>query len=278
MDASVIRNEKIQKHNVEPYRFKVLSSSLADETIQDNVEPLSQDLSANIEQTPTNPPIQEPIKAPEPTQQEPTKSDEQNTAQDNFVEKLLKKTDELSSENIKLQMRLENKEAEFEKTLQEQSALAKEEGEKAGEARANEKFNEKLLDLQTQYSRSISLLEEEVQKLNDFIKKNESELANVAIDIAKEVIQKELTQDSSKIAKSLAVSLLKELETDTQKQIKVNPKDYEYLKESFTNDKLIEVKQDDAISQGGVIILSPSGNIEGTITKRMDKIKQMMDE
>ncbi len=258
MAVNIIRNEKIKKHNVEPYRFKVLGSASSSEEIEQE--------------------IKEPEITPIVEKVEPQPEPQQAPIEDSFVEKLLKKTDELSSNMIKLQMQLENQEAEFEKRLQEDTLRAKEEGQQLGEELASVKFNEQLQNLQSQYSRSISLLENECNNLNEFIKKNESELSGVAIEIAKEVIQKELNDNSSLIAQSLATSLLKELQADIKKQIKVNPKDFELLEQNFADNEFVEIKADEAISQGGIIILSQGGNIEGTISKRLEKFIQIMDE
>ncbi len=280
MDASVIRNEKINKHNVETYHFKVLSSSTPTEegfvsqSLAQKFEEIKPELKAQNEQEDIQNISHEENKTPTTT----PKKEQENPPQDSFVEKLLKKTDELSTNIIKLQMQIENQEAEFEKRLEEEILRAQEEGQRIGEQTAQTKYQEALQSLQTQYFRSISLLEEECKNLNEFTQKNEEELSNVAIQIAKEVIAKEVEDHSSQIAKNLAASLLKDLQSDIQKQIKVNPKDYEELKNTFQSDELVQIKQDEAISQGGLIILSDSGNIEATISKRLEKFIQMMDE
>lgn len=276
MDLHVIRSEKIKKHNVEAYHFKVLGSPT-------NTPKKDEDV--GIEEFIEEPTPRKKIKeAPSINTQEIEQSEQieieptQITQEDNFVEKLLKKTDELSSNIIKLQMQIESQEAEFEKRLTDEISRAKEEGIKEGEEQANLKAKEQIQSLQEQYGRSVTLLENECKSLDEFAKKTESELSNVAIDVAKEVIQKELDDNSSKIALSLSHALMKEIENGIKIEIKVNPKDYTVLSKEFSENEHVTIKQDEAIAQGGVIILSSVGNLDGTISTRLEKIIQMMDE
>lgn len=275
MEANIIRNKKAHKHNIEAYRFKVLSTSVVGEEDVEKEEPkpLSKPISES-EPIDADTQMQEPSEPQEQLMQEPN----QAQPSDSFVEKLLKKTDELSSNIIKLQMQIESQEEEFEKRLNEERERAKEDAYKEGYEKANEDNQEKLKDTQAQYSRSIKLLEDESKKFEEFTQKTSDELTSVAIDVAKEVIGKEVDEHSASIASTLAKELLNELDSTNSINIKVNPKDYEALKDEFSSNAKIAITSDEAISQGGVIISSDVGNIDGSLEVRLGKIKQMMDE
>ncbi|SPV24854.1 Flagellar assembly protein FliH [Campylobacter coli] len=197
--------------------------------------------------------------------------------QPSFVEDLLKKTDEMSSNIIKLQMQIESQENEFNNRLNSELESAKEKFSKEGYEQARAEFEKELNDLRDKYLKSVSKLEEACVNLNAFIEKNEKELADTAIDIAKEVILKELENNSSKIAYALAKDLINELKGAGSIEIKVNSIDYNYLKEHFSENSHIKITLDDAISKGSVIILSDSGNIESNLNARLIKIKKMVN-
>ncbi|EDP5013007.1 flagellar assembly protein FliH [Campylobacter jejuni] len=199
------------------------------------------------------------------------------TFQPSFVEDLLKKTDEMSSNIIKLQMQIESQENEFNNRLNSELENAKEKFTKEGYEKAKEEFQKELSDFKDKYLKSIAKLDNACENLENFIEKNEKELADTAIDIAKEVILKELELNSSKIAYALAKDLIGELKGASAIELKVNAEDYEYLKEQFDQNAHIKISLDDAISKGSVVIISDAGNIESNLNSRLTKIKKMVN-
>ncbi|EOJ1016077.1 flagellar assembly protein FliH [Campylobacter jejuni] len=197
--------------------------------------------------------------------------------QSSFVEDLLKKTDEMSSNIIKLQMQIESQENEFNNRLNSELENAKEKFAKEGYEKAKEEFQKELSDFKDKYLKSIAKLDNACENLENFIEKNEKELADTAIDIAKEVILKELELNSSKIAYALAKDLIGELKGASAIELKVNAEDYEYLKEQFDQNAHIKISLDDAISKGSVVIISDAGNIESNLNSRLIKIKKMVN-
>jgi len=256
MIRTVISSKKIDEHNIEPYRFKVLGSVIDPKP---KAEP--EEEKKELKPEAVTPPV-EPIKPVESA----------------FVEELLRKTDELSTNIIKLQLKIENQETEFEKRLTEEVRRAKEEGHQEGAAKAKEEYREILQGLQAQFSRSLHLLEEEHCRLKAFLEKNEKELSDVAIEISKEVIKKEVGKEATAVSVALSKALMKELSDATTLEIRVNPKNYEGVKEAYGAFEHIKVGTDDAITEGGVIVLSDVGNIDGTLMTRLEKVKQMMKE
>ena len=288
MKSSVITSETSPAHFIENYRFKVLGSN---ERAQDSApvlieeNNLSEELNEqNLEQggenfTPQNQPVHQMQSnmqnhfAPQPQNNQT----HQPGFDSSFVEELLKKTDELSSNIIKLQMQIENQESEFAKRLEAEIARAKEDGKNEGIAQTNAANEAKIKELEAKFSASAAKLDEQYVKFDEFLKKSEDELGQTAIKIAKEVIEKEVSSASSQIAHHLANSLIKELSDVKNIEIRVNPEDSDYLKEQFSKNERVKVSADDAISKGGVVIISEGGNIDATMQTRLEKLKMLVN-
>ncbi|MBS5831347.1 MAG: flagellar assembly protein FliH [Campylobacter concisus] len=288
MKSSVITSETSPAHFIENYRFKVLGSN---ERAQDSTpvlieeNNLSEELNEqNLEQGGENfAPQNQPVHQMQPNMQNHFAPQSQNSQahqpgfDSSFVEELLKKTDELSSNIIKLQMQIENQESEFAKRLEAETIRAKEDGKNEGIAQTNAANEAKIKELEAKFSASAVKLDEQYAKFDEFLKKSEDELGQTAIKIAKEVIEKEVSTASSQIAHHLANSLIKELSDVKNIEIRVNPEDSEYLKEQFSKNERVKVSADDAISKGGVVIISEGGNIDATMQTRLEKLKMLVN-
>ena len=288
MKSSVITSETSPAHFIENYRFKVLGSN---ERAQDSApvlieeNNLSEELNEqNLEQGGENfTPQSQPVHQMQPNMQNHFAPQSQNSQahqpgfDSSFVEELLKKTDELSSNIIKLQMQIENQESEFAKRLEAEIARAKEDGKNEGIAQTNAANEAKIKELEAKFSSSAAKLDEQYAKFDEFLKKSEEELGQTAIKIAKEVIEKEVSSASSQIAHHLANSLIKELSDVKNIEIRVNPEDSDYLKEQFSKNERVKVSADDAISKGGVVIISEGGNIDATMQTRLEKLKMLVN-
>ncbi|HEB9321016.1 TPA: flagellar assembly protein FliH [Campylobacter coli] len=271
--SNVISGGTSDQHVVEGYRFKVISEFDNHTEEKQHPQISNEDNSAALPSKDENPINESQTPVPSQVVQEI----QTPAFQPSFVEDLLKKTDEMSSNIIKLQMQIESQENEFNNRLNSELESAKEKFSKEGYEQAKAEFEKELNDLRDKYLKSVSKLEEACVNLNTFIEKNEKELADTAIDIAKEVILKELENNSSKIAYALAKDLINELKGAGSIEIKVNSVDYNYLKEHFSENSHIKITLDDAISKGSVIILSDSGNIESNLNARLIKIKKMVN-
>ena len=288
MKSSVITSETSPAHFIENYRFKVLGSN---ERAQDSApvlieeNNLSEELNEqNLEQGGENfTPQSQPVHQMQPNMQNHFVPQSQNSQahqpgfDSSFVEELLKKTDELSSNIIKLQMQIENQESEFAKRLESEIVRAKEDGKNEGIAQTNAANEAKIKELEAKFSASAAKLDEQYAKFDEFLKKSEEELGQTAIKIAKEVIEKEVSSASSQIAHHLANSLIKELSDIKNIEIRVNPEDSDYLKEQFSKNERVKVSADDAISKGGVVIISEGGNIDATMQTRLEKLKMLVN-
>ncbi|OCX42641.1 flagellar assembly protein FliH [Campylobacter ornithocola] len=266
--TNVISPENISAHVVEGYHFKVMSEmSSNEEQKHEETQIISQILpTQNAQQVVENQTIETTPQAPQPQ------------IQPDFVEDLLKKTDEMSGNIIKLQMQIESQEAEFNNRLNTELEHAKEKFTKEGYEQAQKNFESELEALKEKYLKSVEKLEDTVQTLNEFLSKNEKELADTAVIIAKEVIAKELEENSSLIALNLAKELMNELKNATKIELKLNPDDFEYVKTHLQEQSNIKFSLDDAINKGSVLILSDAGNIESNLNNRLQKIKNMVNE
>ena len=299
MQSNVI-DANSQKHTVKPYRFKILSAK------RDNVELKEHLPFCMLDEKPSEQEAaQKPANAseqPSPTNEQAANSQQENAPQDNaapqnapqatpaaqtaatpepqpsFIEELLKRTDELSDNIIKLQMKIESQESEFKERLASETDKARKEGEQAGADAARAAYEAQLNELEAKYGASIKKLDEQSAKFGEFLAKTEEQLSHTAIDIAKEVVLKEIKENSAKVAFNIAKSLINELRDAASVEIKVNSKDYAYLSEQFEGQAHIKLSSDDAISPGGALLLSDSGNIDGTIKTRFEKIRKILSE
>ncbi len=285
MKSSVITSETSPAHFIENYRFKVLGVG---ERVTDSAPVLIEENNLSEELSEQNFGQKGENFVPQASHQTQTNSQNhfasqaqspqiQQAGESSFVEELLKKTDELSSNIIKLQMQIENQESEFAKRLETEISRAKEDGKNEGIAQANAANEARINELEARFSASAAKLEEQYVKFDEFLKKIEEELGQTAIKIAKEVIDKEISTSSNQIAHHLASSLIKELSNVKNIEIRVNPEDSEYIKEQFIKNEHVKISADDAISKGGVVIISDGGNIDATMQTRLEKLKMLVN-
>jgi len=256
--AKVIQSSVIDKHNIQKYNFKVIASSNKEVNKEPQEVTFSEDNHPNARQSDSI-----------------DSSALSNSSKESLIESLMKKTDDMSSNFIKLQMKLEAKEEEFEENLKRAKEEAFAEGIEAGKAKAIENAD-------INQSEALSLFASSVKKLdssaNDFevaLEKIKDNLINAALDIAKEVVNVEVSENSANIAKVLSSELIKELQGASRIILKVNPKDHGVISEHVGSLKHIEVVSDSAISEGGVVAMSDAGNIDSEISKRFEKVKKV---
>ncbi len=253
---NIIEQSKLNNHTIQRYRFKVLDSIKSEEDTKDKCEQ---------ESTPF---VEDKKDVPE--------QNKTGENQNKFVEELLKRSDTLSSNIVKLQMQIEKQESEFDNRLKESIAREKEisftEGYEKAKKELESGFDEKVAN----YIESAKKLNEKIDETDEFFKKVEKSVVDTSLGIANEVIKKEIEISSSQVAISLAKELISELKDVTKITLKVNPKDFDALSEVFSDNSKIVVQSDSAISLGGVILLSEKGNLDGNISARLEKVKYLL--
>jgi len=252
--ASIINSDAIENHNVDKYSFKVIA-------LKGN---------GNAEQEPKY----TPENNPKARASDVDASALSQSSKDSLIESLMQKTDEMSSNFIKLQMKLEAKEEEFANELKKAKEEAFAEGMKAGEAKAKEEIDKSLNMKLTLLEKSIGRLDASAQEFSTALAGIKNELVVAALDISKEVIKVELNENSTEVAKILADELIKDLQGASQIEIKVNPKDHAAISEHLGSLQNVTVRSDSAVSEGGVIVISDAGNIDAQVTKRFERVKK----
>ncbi len=262
MADNIIDKQQIDDHSIQRYRFKVLGSNLAEAQMH-----ASDDESPVIRDTLTEPLFDEV--AP------PVRLEE---GQNLFVEELLKKTDELSSNIIKLQMQIEKQELEFSNRLNEELKRERESSYSLGYQKAKEEIEAQGQEVKSRYLKSITHVETLYKQMEEVITKVESDIIETACEIAREVIRKEVKTSSAQIAQTLSKELIKELKEASKIELKVNPRDFEALQEGYLKDEKIKVTSDDSITLGGVVVLSDIGNLDGNLSMRLEKVKYLIQD
>ncbi len=271
---TVIQDSRRSAHIINKYNFKVLSSSTnvlgsAQESDEEFVTgiPSVSDTSNKAQATASD--SQESVEAAAPQENVLSKS-----SKDELIESLLKKTDEMSSNFIKMQMKLEAKEEEYKAALEAAKAEAFEAGKEAGMKEAEALVQGEHSSLMQQFSNSVQTLDNSTKEFATSIEGIKEELIHAALDIAKEVIVIETSEHGQQIATTLAEDLIKQIQTSAAVTIKVNPQDKVAIEQSLGTLENVSVISDNAVSNGGVVILSDAGNIDGDIMKRYERVKR----
>ncbi|MBE0499207.1 MAG: flagellar assembly protein FliH [Campylobacterales bacterium] len=266
---TIISQESTSGHVINRYSFKVLSSSA-----QAFAESHSKDddfiPAATAEKT------QEKKKEVEKLSQEKEEISGETlskSSKDALIESLLQKTDEMSSNFIKMQMKLESKEDEFKQALEKAKAEAFQEGKEAGAKEAAEAVQSEHTALTKQLLTSVETLDKSAKAFSTSIEGIKEELIHAALDIAKEVVLIETTEKGNEIASLLAKALISEIQGAAKVTIKVNPNGKAAIEKALESLENVTVLSDNAISNGGVVILSDAGNIDGNIMQRYARVK-----
>ncbi len=261
---TVISENNTHGHIINKYNFKVLSATTVESTKSDNEFITGADTaSSSAMQT-------KEIKEEPQIQSENALS---TSSKDTLIESLLQKTDEMSSNFIKMQMKLESKEEEYKQALEVAKSKAFEEGKVEGMKEAEELVEAEHTALMKQFAASVETLDKSTQEFSTSIESIKEELIHAAIDIAKEVILVDLSEKSNLIATTLAQDLITQIQSSSEVTIKVNPRDKVALEQSLGTLENVKIISDNAVSNGGVVILSDAGNIDGDIMKRFERVK-----
>ena len=254
---TLITTDNLVNHTVDKYRFKVFSShgsELEDSHDQglahENFQPLDLEF--------------------EPEHETPVDIGNR----DELVESLLKKTDEMTSNFIKHQMKLESQEEEFKAKIELEKKTSYEKGLEDAKEQTTSKLESDKVTAIAQFAESIKALENSANEYKSALESIKKELLEAALDIAKEVIEVELSSNSSKVAYTLAYELIKDLQSASKIKLKVNPNDHGWLSEKIGSLGKIEIISDRAVSPGGVVAISDAGNIDAQILNRYERVKQ----
>lgn len=190
----------------------------------------------------------------------------------------MQKSDELAGSLAKMQMQLDKQQKEMDSLIKEAREEARALGIKEGQEQARAAMQEEVEEQKRALIASIELLEGTSKEMEKQIGSLERELSAIAVDIAKEVIVKEVSEKSAEVAHALAKNLLDSLKEATKVLLKLNPQDYALLVKHFEGEERIKIQPDKAIAKGGVVIISDNGNLDGTILSRFQTLKKSILE
>jgi len=252
--ATVISSESLGGHSVNKYNFKILSMAGAEQ-----------------EQT-----VEAYTRENNPAQRESDidSSALSTSSKESLIESLMKKTDEMSSNFIKLQMKLEDMTEEHKKELTKVKEESFKEGIEAGKIQVSKNEESAMSSSLSQLATSVLTLERSAKEYESALESIKGELINAALDISKEVINVELKESSSNIAEILSKELIKELQSASKITLKVNPKNHGDISKNIGSLEHIEIISDSAVNEGGVIAISDAGNIDAQISKRFERVKK----
>ncbi|PHQ64931.1 MAG: flagellar assembly protein FliH [Sulfurimonas sp.] len=255
--ATVISSDKLSKHTIDKYTFKVLAfGGTSNEEEDSEKSTLTKD---------DNPGLRE---------SDIDSSAMSKSSKDSLIESLMKKTDEMSSNFIKLQMKLEAMSEEHVAELEKVKAESFNEGIQEGKDQASRDEEASMANGLAQFSASVATLDSRAHDYERALEGIKSELISAALDISKEVINIELNESSTAIAEVLSNELIKELQSASKVTLKVNPKNHGEISQRIGSLEHVNIVSDSAVSEGGVIAISDAGNIDAQISKRFERVKR----
>lgn len=258
--ATVIPSEIVEAHSVNKYNFKVIALGSKEDANSESHTPQST--------------LTSPQPSPVAQAQEIDSSGLSTESKESLIESLMKKTDEMSSNFIKLQMKLEAKEEEFAAELEKAKEKAFAEGMEAGRAKAIEDGEISISESIELFSKSVQKLDTSAEEFKTALEHIKADLVVAALDIAKEVIKVELGTNASEIATLLAKEIISDLQNASAITLKVNPQDHAKVSESLGKMENVTIMADSAISSGGVVVMSDAGNIDAEVSKRFERVRR----
>lgn len=153
------------------------------------------------------------------------------------------------------------------------AAAARDKGLAEARAQASLEVDAAVADLREQMSATIA----EISNLYDVIAAQaENDLLRLALDIAKKVVQREVTMDRE-IALTLARITLERLHSRAVAAVHLNPEDFSYV--SNNRDKLnfhgaLEIVEDASVGLGGCLVRTEMGETDARLEHQFDEISR----
>jgi len=265
---SIVINEGNQKrYTINHYSLKVIQAEVVDDVV------LQKGISKHaLRDFDTPEPVT--IQEEELSQEENEEEEEASVDQSELIESLLKKADDFSSKYVKAQMDYEQVVEERDATIETAKKSAYDEGYEAAKAEFLQNQEASNSAIAEQMQASIQQLDNEGKDFTAALERIQEELVGAALDIAKEVIQQEVSKAPQEIALSLAKALMVEIDKASAITIRVNPAQLDFFQKALGESEKISIVSDRAIVEGGVVLVSNMGTIEADIMKRYEQVKK----
>ncbi len=278
-NGRVINSHNRDRYNIKKYEFRSTDDLSTDHLADDGSDqfvPLSSTLGSDI-----NHPVQkqhhfdESETHHETHQHMPLPYDaptEVTASQAEITDMLYKKIEEFSDKVVKLEMALEAKHEELESLVATARQEAYDGGYKACSDEIGANYEKELADKDRMISASVQKLDSSARNFEQKLEEIQKDLVTTALAISSEVIKIEVSQKGSQIAMILAKEMLSKLQGASDVVVKVNSEDFDLLNGELGENAKVTLEADDAIARGGVIVMSSMGNLDGTISSRLEKI------
>lgn len=188
-------------------------------------------------------------------------------------EKLLEQNEKILQALANLQEQLSNQDSN-DALSEELKNSAYEKGYIEGEKTAQESLQKEVENQKEKMIFAIQKLQDNAAQFQEQIKKISQDLNIIALDLAKEVIIKEVEENHRNIALLIANELLEPLRASAEITIKANPLDLPFLQEKISQDFKITFEADPLVAKGGVMIVSTLGSFDGSILARYKNLKR----
>lgn len=132
-------------------------------------------------------------------------------------------------------------------------------------------------DLDAQVVKAIKDLKQYAAFFEQATFQMETKLLKTSISIAQKIINIEVGENSSKIAKQTINQLLDKVKSASKVKIHLNPKDYHILKAELSLEPFIEFCEDPNVIAGGVVIASDLGNFDGSVEAKVTSMLESLD-
>ncbi|MEV9616636.1 FliH/SctL family protein [Aliarcobacter butzleri] len=132
-------------------------------------------------------------------------------------------------------------------------------------------------DLDAQVVKAIKDLKQYAAFFEQATFQMETKLLKTSISIAQKIINIEVGENSSKIAKQTINQLLDKIKSASKVKIHLNPKDYHILKAELSLEPFIELCEDPNVIAGGVVIASDLGNFDGSVEAKVTSMLESLD-
>jgi flagellar assembly protein FliH len=105
----------------------------------------------------------------------------------------------------------------------------------------------------------------------------ESKILKTSVSLAQKIIQIEIGENSSAIAKQTINTLMNKVKTASKITIHLNPKDYAVLASELKYESYIDIQEDANVTAGGVVIASDLGNFDGNIEAKVNSLIESLE-
>lgn len=260
--GNIITEDNLNQHRVQQFNFETLDHKIENEGDDIDFQPMEFSAPAESSSYVVNSSNGGAVETREDLER-----------RDQMINSLLDKVDSLSSELLKVQIKLEEQEGIFSDQIDEAKKRSYEDGLKQGQIEIEQRLQNQYSENLQNFTASVGEVNGLSQQLNSVMQSIEKELLKASIEIAKEVIVSELSFNSGQVAINLSKNLLEQVKDATDVKLHINSGDYDSIKDVFGQMENISVVPNRSVNSGGVIIVSDVGTIEGSVMERFKTLK-----